>query len=607
MTENRIRQLERENHLLQLRLRDTCSIFEEKIHELSFVREIGLSLLNITDFSQVCKTILEVVTQNTIVQNCSIMLVDHDKDQLFLVAATNPAKESYVVDIDKIFSKEGIRYTFRVGEGAGGQAALTRQPVLIEDTANSSLFVSRIDTQVKIGSLLSIPLVIEDKVIGILNLSHSDTSIFTAKDLNVFSILKNFIALAIHTTIHHEELRYSEQKYRILTENSNDGIAIIQHGKHVYTNPAYQKITGYNHDELAKIPFELLMDSSHSEAELNQVHALLNGESPGQQVKVKVVGNNQIKIELEINSSPITHNGKSAILISARDLTVRRQLELQLLYAQKMEAIATLAGGFAHDFNNILTAIIGYTEMSLNEVSQSSRMRHYLEQVFNASHRARDLLKQILVFSRMKQYQERVPVDIVSVIKEALNLLQTSLPATIGIRQDIEIETSMVLADPTQIRQVLINVCTNAVHAMEATGGVLEITLTEMRIDSKTTGTPAGLNPGHYLRLTVHDTGHGMDSATLQRIFDPYFTTKGVGKGSGLGLALVRGIIERHQGGISVYSKPGKGTVFSVYLPIFENDAESRLETDTPVPKGNQRILFADDECDLPPQNESRC
>ncbi|MGO9375756.1 MAG: ATP-binding protein [Syntrophobacteraceae bacterium] len=288
---------------------------------------------------------------------------------------------------------------------------------------------------------------------------------------------------------------------------------------------------------------------------------------------------------------------------SYRDVTQRRRaeeekenLQAQLRQAHKMEAVGTLAGGIAHDFNNILTSIIGYTELSLTKISRADPALCCLEQVLNAGLRAKDLVKQILVFSRMKRYQERVHVEIGPVIKDALKLLRASLPTTIVIRQNIEIETSTALADPTEIHQVLVNLCTNAAHAMEETGGVLEVSLTEVAIVSETAGTPPGLNPGHYLRLTVSDTGHGMDSATLEHIFDPYFTTKGVGKGSGLGLAVVHGILERHQGKIVVYSKPGEGTTFNVYLPKIESVAALKCEIDTLIPKGNERIIFVDDE-----------
>jgi two-component system, cell cycle sensor histidine kinase and response regulator CckA len=282
------------------------------------------------------------------------------------------------------------------------------------------------------------------------------------------------------------------------------------------------------------------------------------------------------------------------------DVTETKKLEAQLRQAHKMEAIGTLAGGIAHDFNNILAAIIGYTEMALTDLSKASSARHYLGQVLKAGHRAKDLVKQILASNRQKQSQERVPVEIAVVIKEALNLLRPSLPATIEILQNIGSETGMAFADPTEIHQVLVNLCTYAAHAMEEHGGVLELSLGEVTIDSEAGTAPAGLNPGPYLRLTVSDTGHGIDPAVLEKIFDPYFTTKEVGGGSGLGLAVVQGVVKRHEGAVTVSSEPGKGTSFHVYLPQVESLAGNEVnEEEEQFPKGKERILFVDDEAIL--------
>jgi signal transduction histidine kinase len=289
---------------------------------------------------------------------------------------------------------------------------------------------------------------------------------------------------------------------------------------------------------------------------------------------------------------------------SFQDVTKRKRaeeekekLEVQLRHTHKMEAIGTLAGGIAHDFNNILAAIIGYTEMALTGVSTSSPTRHYLGQVLNASHRAKELVKQILASSRQTQAQERMTIEIAPLVEEALKLLRASLPTTIEIRPNIGSKKSVALADPTEVHQLLVNLCTNAAHAMEEKGGVLEISLSEVAIDSDAVAAPAGLKPGHYLRLTVSDTGRGIDPTILERIFDPYFTTKEVGKGSGLGLAVVHGIVKRHEGAITVNSEPGVGTSFHVYFPKVDSMAVKEVEELVePLPGGTERILFVDDE-----------
>jgi PAS domain S-box-containing protein len=273
----------------------------------------------------------------------------------------------------------------------------------------------------------------------------------------------------------------------------------------------------------------------------------------------------------------------------------KEKLETQLRQSQKVEAIGMLAGGIAHDFNNILQPIIGYTEMGLNELPPSSPQRKSLEQVLNASIRAKGLIRQILAVSRSAQEQQRIPTDISSIIKEALKLLRSSLPTSIEMRQ--KIRKGVALADPTQIHQVLMNLCTNAAHAMDDKG-ILEVRLSPVDLSESDLADQSifDLKPGPYLRLTVSDTGCGMDGKTLERIFDPYFTTKEVGKGSGLGLAVVSGIVKRHEGAITVRSEPGKGTTFSVYIPRVDVQSEATMQVEDLPPHGSERILLVDDE-----------
>jgi len=247
----------------------------------------------------------------------------------------------------------------------------------------------------------------------------------------------------------------------------------------------------------------------------------------------------------------------------------RERLESQLQQAQKMEAIGTLAGGIAHDFNNILFPIIGYTEMSIEDIPEDSEVRNNLAQVLQSAHRAKDLVKQILTLSRQHP-QETKLLKIQSVVEEALKLLRASIPKTIEIRRSIE-ECEPVLADSTQIHQIVMNLCTNAYHAMRETGGVLEVNLLEEEINSNDIETTLDLPPGRYIKLTITDTGHGMDNAVLERIFDPYYTTKSVGEGSGLGLAVVHGIVKSNRGEIEVESEPGEGTSFHIYFPLIDS------------------------------------
>ncbi len=275
------------------------------------------------------------------------------------------------------------------------------------------------------------------------------------------------------------------------------------------------------------------------------------------------------------------------------DITEQKQLEAKLRQSMKMEAIGTLAGGIAHDFNNILGAIMGYTEMASFDAPEGGRQRRWLEGILNAAERARDLVSQILTFSRRKE-RERLPILITPILKESVKLLRATLPATIELAQRIEHHADLILADPTQIHQVVMNLCTNAHHAMAETGGKLIVSMERESVSEP--GGDHGLVPGTYLRLTVEDTGCGMDPATLEKIFDPFFTTKEPGMGTGMGMALVQGIIREHNGEIEVISTPGEGTTVSVWFPVVKAAEHARKPETSPLPTGDERILIIDDE-----------
>jgi signal transduction histidine kinase len=273
-------------------------------------------------------------------------------------------------------------------------------------------------------------------------------------------------------------------------------------------------------------------------------------------------------------------------------------LEEKLFHAQKMEAIGTLAGGIAHDFNNIIGIIMGFSEIALITAPPESKTGEYLQEVFKASVRAKELVNQILTFSRKSQTQRR-PLQIGLILKEVLKMLRASLPSTIDLQQDIQPDLPSVMADPTQVYQVLMNLCTNADHAMRNMSGLLHVSLAAVSFDSQAALPHPDLKPGKYQKLTVRDTGHGMDSAVLDHIFEPFYTTKGPGEGTGMGLAVVHGIVKTHEGAILVNSEPGKGTCFELFFPSLDMMAISKPETSIPAPSGNEHILLVDDEVPL--------
>ena len=280
----------------------------------------------------------------------------------------------------------------------------------------------------------------------------------------------------------------------------------------------------------------------------------------------------------------------------AKDISEQKKLEFQLLQAQKMEAIGTLAGGIAHDFNNILAAIMGYTELAMMDLQQNMPAYAKLAEVTRAGKRARDLVAQILTFSRHSEAR-REPIELRSIVKEALKLLRASLPSTMEMKQEVSAQPCWALADPVQIHQVLMNLCINASHAMRGKGGVLLVTLGPEEIDESHAAVNPELRPGAYVHLGVRDTGPGMEQDLVARIFEPFFTTKQAGEGTGMGLAVVHGIVKNHQGAIEVASVPGQGTVFDLYFPRITEVAEiGGARGDLHMSRGTERILFVDDE-----------
>ncbi|MGA3115424.1 MAG: PAS domain S-box protein [Syntrophobacteraceae bacterium] len=403
-----------------------------------------------------------------------------------------------------------------------------------------------------------------------------------------------------------ESLLLSEERYSRLFADASLGIfRSTPGGQIINVNPAYARMHGFDSPEETKsLVNDVAKDLYADPSRRNEiVRMILDARGP-------IHTENLYKRK---DGSIFTGNlhawavrdteGKLLYLEGfVEDISERKRaeeekakLEAELRQAQKLEAIGTLAGGIAHDFNNILQPMMGYTEMALNELSPSSPLRDGLEQVLSASLRAKELIRQILTISRSAQEQQRILIDISLIIKEALKLLRSSLPTSVEIRQNIRM--GVALADPTQIHQVLMNLCTNAAHAMDD-NGILEVRLSHVDLSESDLADQSivDLKPGPHLRLTVSDTGCGMDASTMEHIFDPYFTTKEVGKGSGLGLAVVSGIVKRHEGAITVRSEPDKGTTFTIYIPSVDVQSETAMQVDDVLQRGSERILLVDDE-----------
>ena len=392
-----------------------------------------------------------------------------------------------------------------------------------------------------------------------------------------------------------------ERLVRLATavEQAAEGIAITDPDGFIeYVNPAFERMTGHGRDAALGMSI-LSFYPEEDPARGEMARALEKGEVwTGRLVAVRADGS---EYREECTLSPVRDDQGQVTnhVFLRRDVTIELELEEHLAQSQKLEALGTLAGGIAHDFNNILTPILGYVELALLEADPGSKMGRNLKRVVQAAERARELVSQILAFSRRGEQGQEV-IRMGPLLRETASLLRASLPKTIDLRVSVDTGEDRVLGNGTQLQQVVMNLCTNAWHAMEPGGGTLEISLGRVRVPGASGPVPPDLAPGEYLVVQVTDTGSGIPPDVIDRIFEPFFTTKEVGKGTGLGLAACHGVVRDHGGDIAVRSRVGEGSTFRVFLPVAGEDAaegEEGADADSPCPCGSgERVLVVDDE-----------
>lgn len=404
-----------------------------------------------------------------------------------------------------------------------------------------------------------------------------------------------------------QSLAESEERLRALIESSPIGLALCtMDGSLVTVNPAYAKIIGYSVEESLQLTYWDVTPKKYAAQEEQRLKQLMTAGRYGPYEK-EYRHKDEHLVPVRLNGMLINQNDTDYIWSSVEDITALKkaeednhQMAEQLRQAQKMEAIGTLAGGVAHDFNNILAAILGYTELTLLHSDRDAKSKKHLEGILTAVERAKKLVNQILTFSK-KGEEYHSPIKIDEVILEAINLLKKTLPATISFKLDIDSDLATVMADPTQIHQVIMNLCTNAYHSMPNYTGTINVSLKQTYVDSVAAGKKTNLHPGRYNLLTVADTGAGIPAEIIDRIFEPFFTTKGQAQGTGMGLAVVHGIVQNHGGAIGITSVVGKGTTFEIFFPVKLEQIKNRQKKDPePISKqGTERILWIDDEAIL--------
>ncbi|MFH2067108.1 MAG: PAS domain S-box protein [Pseudomonadota bacterium] len=401
-----------------------------------------------------------------------------------------------------------------------------------------------------------------------------------------------------------EALRESENQFRSIVENSHDGIILIGADyKFQYVNDEFCKITGRSYQELIGEDFRMVLDDESKDLVADRYKRRQMGEAVPARYEFNILRKTGEKRRIEFSGNVIRNsNGQLKTIGQLLDITrskeseeERQRLEMKLRQAQKMEAIGTLAGGIAHDFNNILSAIMGYAQLALINSQGNDKVHQYIQQLMASSERAKSLVQQILAFSRQTK-AEKIPVDIGMVFKEVLKLIRPTTPSTIEITHNVVSNLGAVMADQTQIHQVLMNLCVNASQAMEENGGELRVELFPVELTAADVVHYTDIEPGRYLLLTVKDTGIGMDEETMSHIFEPYFTTKRISEGTGMGLATVHGIVTDCGGDIRVSSRPGAGTTFHVLFPVIEKEIPEVENSILDLPSGNEQVLFVDDE-----------